>query len=242
MGLRTWTSHMRQAPKELRVQVTLALALKAAALVVCFIGLTRMRRSFHYSGLEERDANILPWATAGVVVMAVVLTVPDLLVAESVMLGRAPRCCAQLFAMILQPALWLIVLIFGVAAAAYTVGFGVLGLTSNENLEGDFEIMFGMTGDELMALAEYADTFKNGAMLLALGSFLSVVAQGMLMSASIQNSARVKGANTPYVPPARLDTTPREDAPLLGDATATTAAQRDAALLARKRLELSGYA
>jgi len=188
-----------------RMLCCVALFTKFVSIILCIAGLVQMKQAFESSDMSEYAATFMPWATAGVVVLALVLAVPDVVVAESILSQRAPRWCGRGFTAFLHPALWVIVLLFGVAMLSLAVGHAIRGLADSAGSLGDNVVLFGLTGNEISSLGAYMDEYVTGATIFAVGSFLAAPAQGWILSASLQNMDAIRASETPYTPRRRLD-------------------------------------
>eukprot|EP00039_Didymoeca_costata_P008767 m.116000 g.116000 ORF g.116000 m.116000 type:complete len:247 (+) comp14223_c0_seq4:128-868(+) len=228
-----------------RCLCVLGLLLKLTALILAAVGLKQMRDAFKKSDLSINTTTILPIITSGIIGMALLVTIPDFVIAESILTGRSTRACGRCFTAILHPALWLISGVFGVSTVCLAMGFAIKGLADVAGYLGDEEVFYGLSGNDILALSNQSSEYLIGAKLLCIGCFMAIPAQTFLLSASLQNINALQAANTPYTPMARRRddvegySKHNEAIPLLSTGGGGGGAE---AAQSRRRLELAGYA
>ena len=130
----------------------------------------------------------------------IVMTLPDLVLSESILISRAPRCCPLFFLCILHLVLWALAVFLAIGALCWAAGYAVLGLAVFAAAAGDTEILFGFSGNDVVSLSQYGDELKQGGMLLSIGFLMSCAAQGILISCASQVQSQLRDRETRYVP------------------------------------------
>eukprot|EP00041_Stephanoeca_diplocostata_P039864 m.1638026 g.1638026 ORF g.1638026 m.1638026 type:complete len:270 (-) comp26627_c0_seq1:381-1190(-) len=174
----------------------------SAMLVI--IGIVDMRKSLMRSSVHvDSSADFLPWVIAGVTLYCLCLASVDATALHVVWKGN--RICLSYSALMNVLHIFLIfcAMFFGVCIIALGLGYVVKGLGASGMLQdSDIELFNGWTAADVALLYGNVNDYLGGAWMLAFGAFLSIPAQGWLLSAAAVEVSILEARGTAYKPAA----------------------------------------